>query len=486
MTLKATGLSGQIGASAPIAIQLPQRSFHSPLARALVEQRRDLILDPDHDRPHLAKAIAALLIAPDVFQTPAGVYLGLRALQSRLAAARGDADLIALADLMWAMAVQIEDGDASQAQRDLRAAEDKLREALKRGARDEEIRELTKELRDAAERYMRDLASQDPGANEDAQPMEEKDLESMLDRFEDTARNGARHDAEAMLDQLQNMFENMRSARDAEADPAMREMRKQIGELEKLLRDQQALRDETFRRDQRERSSKGGSDLFGPRTPSEDVPPSGMNKGENDFNPFANKDSNGSPSDEPTLEQRQRALRDRLAELQQRLKGLGLKGEKGFGDAEGDMKEAEGDLKGDGQGLNQGGGGEDGLQQDDQGLDGLPGETRQTGKGRAVEAQGRALEALKEGAQGLQQQMQGGGQGGFYATGRRPGDPRAGRDPLGRERGDARGAIEGSLNGGADVAERARRVLEELRRRLSDPNRASEERDYLERLLKRD
>ncbi|MGD0642422.1 MAG: DUF4175 family protein, partial [Roseiarcus sp.] len=362
----------------------------------------------------------------------------------------------------------------------------KLREALKRGARDEEIRELTKELRDAAERYMRDLASQDPGANEDAQPMEEKDLESMLDRFEDTARNGARHDAEAMLDQLQNMFENMRSARDAEADPAMREMRKQIGELEKLLRDQQALRDETFRRDQRERSSKGGSDLFGPRTPSEDVPPSGMNKGENDFNPFANKDSNGSPSDEPTLEQRQRALRDRLAELQQRLKGLGLKGEKGFGDAEGDMKEAEGDLKGDGQGLNQGGGGEDGLQQDDQGLDGLPGETRQTGKGRAVEAQGRALEALKEGAQGLQQQMQGGGQGGFYATGRRPGDPRAGRDPLGRERGDARGAIEGSLNGGADVAERARRVLEELRRRLSDPNRASEERDYLERLLKRD
>jgi hypothetical protein len=28
--------------------------------------------------------------------------------------------------------------------------------------------------------------------------------------------------------------------------------------------------------------------------------------------------------------------------------------------------------------------------------------------------------------------------------------------------------------------------LEELRRRLADPNRPSEERDYLERLLKRD
>ena len=38
------------------------------------------------------------------------------------------------------MALQIEDGDASQAQRDLRAAEQKLREALQRGASDEEIR----------------------------------------------------------------------------------------------------------------------------------------------------------------------------------------------------------------------------------------------------------------------------------------------------------------------------------------------------------
>ncbi|HYA72282.1 MAG TPA: TIGR02302 family protein, partial [Roseiarcus sp.] len=286
MTLKATGLSGEAGASAPIAITLPQRNFQNPLARALVEQRRGLILDPDHDRARLAKAIEALLIAPDVFQTRAGVFLGLCAVQSRLAAARGDPDLIAVADLLWAMAVQIENGDASQAQRDLRAAEQKLREALQRGADDEEIRALTKELREAAERYVRDLAQQDAGENADAAPMEEKDLESLLDRFEDTARNGARQDAEAMLDQLQGMFENMKSARDAQPSPAEREMGKQLSELEKLLRDQQALRDDTFRRDQRERMRREAT----PET----------NEGESKA--------------EPTLEQRQRALRDRLAD----------------------------------------------------------------------------------------------------------------------------------------------------------------------------
>ena len=38
---------------------------------------------------------------------------------------------------------------------------------------------------------------------------------------------------------------------------------------------------------------------------------------------------------------------------------------------------------------------------------------------------------------------------------------------------------------GIPAAQRAQRVLEELRRRLADPFRPREEMDYLERLLKR-
>ena len=48
MTLSATSVSGKTGQSAPVEVTLPQRPFHNPLARALVEERRDLILDPDH------------------------------------------------------------------------------------------------------------------------------------------------------------------------------------------------------------------------------------------------------------------------------------------------------------------------------------------------------------------------------------------------------------------------------------------------------
>jgi len=382
-----------------------------------------------------------------------------------LADAHSDADLLAVADLLWAMALKLEDGDASQAQRDLRAAEQKLREALQRGASDEELRKLTQELRDAAERYMRDLAQQAPQQQDDADSQRpQQDLESMLDRMQDMARNGSRQDAEAMLDEMQNMFENMRGAGSAQEDQASRELRKQMDELGKLLRDQQALRDDTFRQDQREQLGR-------------DAP-----------------ESQGDPTS-PSLEQRQRALADRLAELQKRLKSLGMKGEKGFDEAQGDMKEAERNLKGGGQGQDQGQGdgqaqgeGQDQGQGDKGGEGGLD-EQGRTGKGRAVEAQGRALEALRQGAQGLQQQAQGNGQGGgrgYRATSRRPGAGGPGRDPLGRDSGNRGGALDGALNGGADVAERARQVLEELRRRLADPNRPEEERNYFERLLKRD
>ena len=455
MTLQATDVAGETGESAPVTLTLPQRHFVNPLAKALVEQRRGLILDPDRNRPRLAKALDALMIAPEVFDTTAGVYLGLRTAKSTLAAARTDKDLVAVADLLWAMALQIEDGDATRALRELRAAEQKLREALQRGASDEEIRQLTKELREKAEAYMRELAQQNPNADPDEAPLDAQDLESMLDRMEDTARNGARDDAEAMLDQMQDMFENLRSGRSAQSDPAERELRKQMSELDKLLRDQQALRDKTFKRSQNQKKQRS---------------------------PRASPDGGAQPQDQQEssepLDQEQGALRDRLAEMQRRLKALGLEGEKGFDDAQGDMSEAQGDLKGDGSGSAETG------SPDSKGGKGRGGK----GDSDAVDAQGRAMQALREGAQGLQRQMQGpGGQSGRTVTmGRRGQRDQPGGDPLGRGPNGQRGASEGQLHEGQELAERARRVLQELRRRLSDPNRPTDERDYLERLLRHD
>ena len=298
--------------------------------------------------------------------------------------------------------------------------------------------------------------------------------------MEDAARNGSREDAQAMLDQMQEMFENMRSAQNEDKEsPGEREMRKQIGELEKLLRDQQALRDDTFRSDQKDRarkrarrsqSSPDQQDSQGQPDQDGSNPP---DQSDNDSDQDDKQDQDQADKGQPQLGDRQQELRDRLAELQRKLKSLGMKGEKGFDDAQGEMKEAEGDLKG-GQGQS--------------------GKSGQGGKGAAVDAQGRALEALRDGAQGLQKQMEGQGQGkgkgrngkGTYVGRRgRPGEM-PGDDPLGRGEQGEKGREDGPLKESAGVAERARRVMEELRRRLADPTRPVDERDYLERLMKRD
>jgi len=104
-----------------------------------------------------------------------------------------------------------------------------------------------------------------------------------------------------------------------------------------------------------------------------------------------------------------------------------------------------------------------------------------------VDSQGRALEAMRKGAQGMAQAMQ---QRGYGAD---PGQ-QAGRngreradndtDPLGRPRrhrgfnDDVTVKVPGEID-----AQRARRILEELRKRYGEGNRPQLELDYIERLL---
>jgi len=477
MRLTAVSISGKTGDSGPIEVTLPQRIFRNPLARALVEQRRNLILDPDDAPKQVDTALTGLTIAPELFDTPANVYLGLKQAKTSLEHAHSDADLLDVAALLWAMAQQLENGDASKAERDLRAAEQALREALQRGASDEEIKKLMDQLREAANRFMSEMARNSPDSSPEDQNVQSQDMDKMMNQMEESARNGSREDAQAMLDQMQEMFENMRSAQDNQESPGEREMRKQIGELEKLLKDQQALRDDTFRSDQKERArkrarrnqsspdqqdSQGQPDQDGSKAPDE---------GDNDSDQDDKQGQDQADKGQPQLGDRQQELRDRLAGLQRQLKSLGMKGEKGLDDAQGDMKEAEGDLKGE---------------------QGKSGQSGQGGKGAAVDAQGRALEALREGAQGLQKQMNGqgqgkgkGGKGAYVGRRSRPGEM-PGDDPLGRGAEGENGREDGPLKESAGAAERARRVIEELRRRLADPNRPADERDYLERLMKRD
>ena len=107
----------------------------------------------------------------------------------------------------------------------------------------------------------------------------------------------------------------------------------------------------------------------------------------------------------------------------------------------------------------------------------------------AVDSQGKALDAMRKGAQKMAEAMQqGDGDGQDDGPGNRAGRQQSGgnqTDPLGRPlhgrdlSDDYTVKIPGEID-----AQRVRRILEELRRRLGDSSRPQIELDYIERLLK--
>jgi hypothetical protein len=98
----------------------------------------------------------------------------------------------------------------------------------------------------------------------------------------------------------------------------------------------------------------------------------------------------------------------------------------------------------------------------------------------ATQSQSLALERLRKGAQSMAEQMM---QNGDAQAGQGPGNN--GRDPLGRPDRSNRPDLGLSVKVPDEIdIQRAREVLDELRRRLGDPARPGFELDYLERLIK--
>ncbi|MGL4291882.1 MAG: TIGR02302 family protein [Phreatobacter sp.] len=482
VTLHAKDDAGNEGRSDTVVTVLPQRTFAKPVPRALVEQRRILALDANA-RPRVARALEALTTAPDVFGMETAVYLGLRTAYFRLQRASSDAQLTEVMDYLWDIAVRIEDGDVSEAERAVQAAAERLRQAIERGASDEEIRRLSQDLRQAMDRLMRELTEQALRNRQDGQNQQQaqrdpntrtvrpQDLRDMLNRIENLARNGARDQAQRLMQELQQMLQGLQAGRQQQQQQGdgTEQGENALDQLSDMIRRQQQLRDQTFRRGQEQRRAQRGGQQQRPNQRGQQGQQGQQGQDGQNQPGQGEQPGDGTPGFSE-LGENQRQLRELLDQLRDQLGQQGDQGdspggreaEQGLGNAGRAMREAEGALgRGDGQG--------------------------------ATDAQGRALRSLQQGAQGLAQQMQEGQ--GQQGQGNQQGQPgnRSGQagsqeyDPLGRPT-RGREANENSNvripNAGEGAAQRAQRVLEELRRRLSDPDRPQLEMDYIERLLR--
>ena len=461
LTLTAKDQAGNEGHSEPFDMRLPERLFTKPLARALIEQRRILALDANQRQP-VIDALEALMIAPELFMPEVGQYLGLRNVSHELETAHSDDALRGVVASMWALAVTIEDGDITDVDKALRAAQDALKQALERGASDEEIRKLTQDLRAALDNFVRQLAEQlrnNPQAlarplDPHAKVMRQQDLDNMIDRLERLSRSGDKDAARQLLDQLEQMLEGLQLAQPGQ--PGDNDMEQALNELGDMIRKQQQLRDKTFKQGQDSRRNRQHGQ-----------------QGDQSMN---------------DLQQDQQGLRNRLKKLQQELAKRGMgpnqRGEQGLHGQQGQQGQQPGQ-DGDPQAGDDG----DNLGTADNAMGDAGGKLGEGNADGAVDAQGKALDALRKGAQNLADAMQqqdgdGQGNGPGNRVGRQQGNGQQ-SDPLGRpmhgkDYGDD---LTVKIPGEIDV-QRVRRILEELRRRAADPNRPQTELDYIDRLLK--
>jgi len=438
MTLTASDAAGNRTESDRRVFRLPERQFTRLLARALIEQRRRLILNPG-EADDVAQMLDALLTFPEGLIDRSGTHIAIAAALSRLRSADDRESVDAVIGMLWRIAVNVEDGALGDAKAELEALRKELQKALREGAPPERIAELTRKLREALDRYMQSMMDEarkrleQEGPSQRDMPQQGRmvspqDLQKMLDMIDKLAQSGANEAAEQMLSELENILRNLQPGQPQQGQGQGQDspLNGMLDELSDLMRQQQKLMDETQRMPQPDGFGEGQ-----PQTGEQGA--DGMGR----------------------LGDRQQGLGEKLDELMRQFGQNGLPAPQALGEAGERMGSAEDSLRG-------------------------------GDRDSALGQQGEALSKLREGARGLARQMMQQSQGQQGSEGREGESRGDDRDPLGRpmrSRGEDTGPDRDMLPS-EQAIQRAREILDMLRARAGDAGLPRLERDYIERLLR--
>ncbi|SFR32104.1 TIGR02302 family protein [Litoreibacter janthinus] len=470
--------SEQTNSPTTVAAELPGRRFFQPIAKALIEQRRDLLWARSN-APRISDVLRTITYDPEGFFPSEVAYLTVRMAITRLELATefgiNDDKQAEIADMLWQAATLLEDGRLSDALERLQRAQERLSDAMKDGATDDEIAELMQELSEAMQQYMEQLAQEgqegepQQQAQGDSQEITNDQLQEMLDEIQRLMEEGQMAEAQALLDQLMEMMKNMQVTQGQNGEGQQSPGQQAMEGLQDTLREQQGLSDEAFRDLQEQFNpgaqageNEGNEGRNGGQGRGQSHDGQGGQQGEQEGqqgegNQQAEGQQNGAGS-ERSLADRQQALRNELNRQQRSLPGQGTE--------EGDAAREALDRAGEAMDR-----AEDALRNDE--------------TAEALGAQSDAMEALREGMRNLgealaQEQREGQGQ-----EGQNQGQAsRQNRDPLGREQGsDGMIGSEDNMLKDENAQRRSRELLDEIRRRSGEQERPEIERDYLKRLL---
>ena len=484
LSLQVVDAAGQTAESTPEPLVLPGRRFFQPFAKAIIEQRRDIMWSRAN-ATRAAQIMRAISHRPEGLFSNEVTYLRMRAIIRRLESFEAGADGLSqdgqaeIVQALWDLAIQLEDGTLADARERLRRAQERLAEAMRDGATEAEIAELMQELREATNDYMQMLADQmepsdgtDQADNsENTQQIGQDEIQALMDRIQELMEEGRMAEAAELMDQLNALMENLRITQGEGGEGGPRTPGQQsMQDLADTLQDQEALSDDAFRELQDRANGQSGQDQGGDPSGNQEGGDQqaqqgpdgqqGQGQGVGDDN-TSGQQGDGGAGGEGTLAERQQALRD---ELQRQREGLPT--------LDGEAGEAAGQA----------------LERAEGAMDGAEQALREGDLAEAIDRQAEAMDALRGGMRALnealaQNQSQEPGQGAEAGDAIGRAEPTR-RDPLGRELGNTgQFGTDDSLLQGQDVYRRAEELLGEIRRRSAEQTRPEVERNYLRRLL---
>lgn len=269
--LEARDGAGQIGMSKTVTFRLPERVFTDPLARALIEQRQSLATSVDRaGRRAVADMLNALTIAPDKFYAgQEGVYAGIRAAYWGVRSAQAVSDLEHVENLLWQIAMAVEEKGMLTAANSLRELQALITAALAAHEPQPVIDQLLQRYNQAMQRYLEALMQNAQKSNQlqandpNAKNLSSNDLDQMMKAIQQLAASGNRDAAARMLAALQNMLENMQvsasqTGNGQGGEQKNGELNQAIQEYGDLMGQQRALMDKTLRQQQGNGDPKDG------------------------------------------------------------------------------------------------------------------------------------------------------------------------------------------------------------------------------------
>jgi uncharacterized protein (TIGR02302 family) len=464
--------SGQTGASDSAAFDLPERTFHNVVAKALIEVRKGLSVHPDNHDDALA-ALDGMMQKPELFGTDFGAFLNLSAIYYLMIRNDTPAMVPEAQARMWDLALHMEEGQTDETARELEAARQAVQDAKEKlsqeptDANRQALEQRLKELQEAIDRHMQAMMEEAERNHEalpfdpEAEHLTDKDLDRLAEEARQALREGRMDDAREKMAELERLLDRLKQAQIDKGQGNSQQRQKghqQMGAVQDMVGREGGLLDHTESRNEQV------------NTPQPIQPDQGSND----------------PAAQRPMDQRvQQALRSALGEMMQQFGDLTGEVPQALTDADQAMRQSGQDLAA----------GDDpaAAAAEQRAIAALQKGARQMGRtlerqfGRGRQ-QGEPGEGEGFGAEGSMGMMMPDGRGQGSGESPFPGAPNRadsrGRDPLGRMNQGS-----GVDSGDVHVPEEAERkrsqaIQEELRRRGAERERPQEELDYIDRLLR--